>query len=182
MTTDAERWDEKYRGMLAEERPPDPFVEQALDRLGSGADKPAVDVACGLGRHTRSLLRRGYTVEAWDVSAVGLEQLEQRLQNETGSFLTRQVDVGQMASCPQRFELVLVADFLHRPLFSQVESWLAPGGHFLMVTFTQDHPAPKPGPQYRLEPGELARSVPELRTLWYEEVEGRAGLLAVRTS
>src|SRR3979490_2777801 len=69
-------WDAKHR-LAAEAPPSEPasIVRELLPLLPGG---PALDVACGTGRHTLFLAARHQHVTALDWSGVGLDILEAR--------------------------------------------------------------------------------------------------------
>src|SRR5258708_19909730 len=69
-------WDAKHR--LAAEMPPSEpasIVRELLPLLPAG---PALDIACGAGRHSLLLAARGQHVTAVDFSVVALDVLEAR--------------------------------------------------------------------------------------------------------
>ncbi len=211
--TDRERWDAKH-GALARAalEAPDAFVVAALERVevlarvepGAGeVPGRALDVAAGRGRHALELRARGYAVEAWDVSPVGLVELAECWERadadasasgrprgpraRVATLTTRSVDlIGAEGARPWRalalepFDLVLVAWFLHRPLIADLAALVRPGGVALVRTATVDRAGSKPPLAYCLERGELARGLSGFTTLWHEERDGRAGLLARR--
>jgi ubiquinone/menaquinone biosynthesis C-methylase UbiE len=55
---------------------PDPVMDALLDLLGSPADRSVLDVACGHGRVSRELARRGGTVTGVDLSRALLSKAE----------------------------------------------------------------------------------------------------------
>jgi SAM-dependent methyltransferase len=76
------------------------------------------------------------------------------------------------------WELVLVFNYLHRPLFPALVRALKPGGVLLYETYTREQgrrgrPA---NPDHLLEPGELPRLVTPLEVVRHREgeVDGRA--------
>ena len=73
MTTDAERWNERWRAASGPVGAPHPMVAALAGQLPAGAR--VLDVAAGRGRQTLPLLAAGYQVTAVDVSAVGLDCL-----------------------------------------------------------------------------------------------------------
>lgn len=179
---DRERWDAKYRGKLGQrESAPDEFVLSALDELGPGAGRRALDLAAGSGRHALELARRGWRTSAWDVSAVGLGRLQERARAAGLSVELKCLDVLPLRSVGEPFELILCTDFLDRELWQSLGQWLLPGGHAVLATFSLDWSGERPPERFRLRPGELARGLPGLETLRTHELGGRAGMLARRT-
>jgi SAM-dependent methyltransferase len=176
--SDAEKWDERYRSALGDRvREPDPFVVEALEQLGPGAGRHALDLASGTGRHALLLARRGYRVSAWDVSSVALDRLRERAADQATPIETRCVDLTEDLPAGPAIELVVVVDYLDRELLAALASRLAPGGHAIVATFTEDFPEAHPSARHRLARGELARGLPGLETLVAREQGGRAGLL-----
>lgn len=128
-----------------------------------------LDLACGGGRHARWLAARGYRVLAVDrdpavaalASAPGITALVADL--EQGPW-----------PCPgRRFEGIVVANYLHRPLMPMIVASLAPAGVLIYETFSAGNerygrPA---NPAFLLEPGELLEAVRgELRVIAYEDL------------
>lgn len=183
--SDRERWDAKYASDpdWAEPRPPDAFVLRALDALDAlGTRGRAVDLAGGNGRHALELARRGYGVELWDVSPVGLERAREAAAREGLCITTRCVDLlkEHPLSTPKPFDLAVVCNFRDRELVAELPHLLRPGAHLIWTHYTTDWPGEKPPMTYRLAPGELARGFAGFQTMQHEEAAGRAGLLARR--
>jgi len=191
---DRERWDARHQ-QAAPVLAVDSFVAAALDRLGPGAGRRALDLASGTGRHALELARRAWRTEAWDVSPVGLAVLAERAAAQGLEVATRTMDlVGQTpapsggeallwGAQPRPFDLVVLVNFLERPLLARLPELVLPGGHLLFVTFTEDRPGTKPPLAYCLARGELARGLEGLEpfeVLAVEESAGRAGLLGRR--
>jgi len=79
MPSGQSEWDAKHR--LAAEAPasePASIVRELLPLLPSG---PALDIACGSGRHTLLLAARGQHVTAVDWSGAALEIVETRARS-----------------------------------------------------------------------------------------------------
>jgi len=179
---DRERWDARHARAPAAPAPLDPFVGAALERLGPGAGRAALDLAAGSGRHALELARRGWRVEAWDVSPVGLARLAERAAAAALDVVTREVDLAA-AGPPldaRPVDLVVLANYLERPLLPRLAELVRPGGHLVFATFTVERPGDGPPLEYCLRVGELAAGVPGFRTLEAREEGGRAGLLAAR--
>ncbi|TAH37062.1 MAG: methyltransferase domain-containing protein [Planctomycetota bacterium] len=162
----------------AEKEPaePDPFFLKALALVEQQGRGTAVDVACGRGRHALELARRGWRVEAWDLSTVALEQLRAAAARAQLHVDTRALELTASMLPPDRqFDLVVVVNFLDRELLAAMRRLVA--GHLILATYTSDWPGEHPSPRWRLRRGELAAGLPGFQTRLYEEQGGRAGLL-----
>ncbi len=181
---DREKWDAKYEERYGRElSPPDDFVLRILARLPKPEHGVALDLAAGSGRHALDLARRGWLVEAWDVSPIALEMLRKRAAKKGLLVATRELDLAAAEPFEYRrkpFDLVVVVNFLERALFAQFQNLVKPGGHLLVSTFTVDREGERPALEHCLERGELARGMPGFTTLFQDELGGRAGLFAKR--
>lgn len=113
-----------------------------------------LDVAAGHGRHTRFFAERGNKVVAVDIDAGDLEQLV-----EFSNVTVREADLetGEWPFAPNEFEAVVVANYLHRPLFPYFVESLVEGGVLLYETFARGNEQfgrPR-NPDFLLAPGEL---------------------------
>jgi SAM-dependent methyltransferase len=126
------------------------------------------------------LARRGFAAHAWDVSDVGLAALSERARGEGLRVTTRCVDLLRESWGAERFELVVVVNFLDRESLRKLDQLLVPGGWLCFTTFTHDWPAAKPPRAFRLTPGELGAGLPGFETGDRFEADGRAGLFARR--
>jgi tellurite methyltransferase len=196
MAASAPEWDAKYRAS-AEEPPAEPagFVRELLPLLPLG---PALDLACGTGRHALLLAARHQPVIAVDSSAVALEILERRARTShsavrraerVAQLATRrhgiqlwQADLEEVSLPSQAFSLVLCVNYLQRSLFPQIERALVPGGVLLFETYTKaqlDFPGGPRNPNYLLELGELRTAFPALRGLFYRELRAGKGIASL---
>jgi tellurite methyltransferase len=199
MPASQSEWDAKHR-LAAERTPAEPasIVRELLPLLPRG---PALDLACGTGRHTLLLAERGQHVIAVDWSNVAMEILELQARtkhisaNRVGSFekpgrraprgidLFR-MDLDQIELLEQTFDLILCFQYLQRSLFAPMTRALRPGGVLLFETFTRAQLEFEGGPRspdHLLETGELREAFPALRAVFYRELragQGIASLLA----
>jgi len=189
-------WDAKHRaaeGAAAPEAAA--LVTELLPLLPSG---PALDLACGTGRHTLLLASRGQGVTAVDGSEVALDILERRAR--AANYATkrlrekRQIQAGrrgiqllsadlERVSLPAAsFSLVLCVNYLQRSLFGQMATALAPGGVLLFGTYTRAQlefaGGPK-SPEYLLRSGELRTAFPGLQILFYRELRAGKGIASL---
>lgn len=135
------------------------------------AGSPALDVACGSGRHARWFAARGHAVDAVDRDEAALAIL-QGVPNVRP--LHADIEAAPWPYAGRRYGAVIVANYLHRPLLPILVASVAPGGVLLYETFAagnERHGRPS-NPAFLLRPGELldaARGA--LRVIAYEDVE-----------
>ena len=114
-----------------------------------------LDIASGAGRHARFFASLGHPVTAVDRDGAALETLRDEPLITT---LTADLE-GAAWPLPgeAKFAAVVVTNYLHRPLFPQLLSALAPGGVLVYETFAQGNESVgKPSnPAFLLGPGEL---------------------------
>jgi tellurite methyltransferase len=194
-------WDAKHR--LAAEAPhsePASIVRELLPLLPAG---PALDIACGTGRHALLLAGRGQHVTAVDFSSVALDSLKARARGlntpvrrvesftqagrpSHGDLELMLADLEQIELPESTYDLILYIQYLQRSQFPQMARALRPDGVLLIETFTRAQLEFQGGPRnraYLLETGELREAFPELCVLFYRELsagQGIASLLARR--
>ncbi len=91
-----------------------------------------LDLACGGGRHLRAFLERGHPVVGADVDPRGVAGLAGRPGVE---IVTADLEAGAWPFAGRRFAAIVVANYLHRPLFPAILEALAPRGVLLYETF-----------------------------------------------
>ena len=119
------------------------------------AGAAVLDVACGGGRHVRLFLDRGHAVTAVDLDVGGLEDLRGHPRLE---IVRADLEDGSPWPLPgRRFGVVVVTNYLWRPLFPTILDAIAAGGMLLYETFAVGHEAhgPPSNPDFLLTPGEL---------------------------
>lgn len=130
-------WDSRYRSGEAPSEPHQLVVEAAR----MFAPGRALDLACGAGRNARYLAQKGWDVIAVDLSAAALELA--RMPHMILADLERDRPPFRDAS----FDLVIIINFLHRPLFASAQLVLKDGGAIAAAIRTAGH--------YSLTPAEL---------------------------
>lgn len=115
----------------------------------------ALDLACGSGRHTRLLAARGMQVLALDRNAELLDALAGPKVATLVHDLEAEDAVWPFE--PGRFALIVVTNYLHRPLFPHLAASLRPDGILVYETFAQGNQIyGKPSnPDFLLAPEEL---------------------------
>ena len=148
---------------------PSPWMARFAPLVPKGGT--VLDVACGSGRHTRFFLELGHRVVAIDRDVSGLADVAGNPEVEI-----LQVDLEDGRPFPlsgRRFEGVIVARYLHRPMLPDLVEAVAPGGVLIYETFARGHErlGSPTNPDYLLEPGELFEAVRgRLRVVAYEDL------------
>ena len=136
--------------MIAEA--PSAWVVRWTAYIASGTS--VLDVACGTGRHSRLLAARGCSVTAVDRDgAVG--HVLSNVPNV--DFIQADLEAGTWPLPGRWFEVIIVTNYLHRPLFAALKSALASAGLLIYETFAVGNAAfGRPSnPDYLLRPREL---------------------------
>jgi tellurite methyltransferase len=184
LTSDAERWDARYRARSHASEALDPFVSLALDRVARECSAgSALDLACGAGRHAVELARRGWRTEGWDVSTVGLQLCAERARGAGLQVVTRAVDLVR-ADVPRiatPFDLLVVVDYLERPLLGRLADLVRPQGWLVYATFAPEWPGERPAQRFRIGEDALIASLCGFAPVEVGHERGRAGLLARRS-
>lgn len=129
-----------------------------------------LDVACGEGRHMKWFAALGFQV-------TGVDRSEEALALASQYGITIQADMEQGAwpiltpSGPVAFDVVVVTNYLWRPLFPTLLQSLAPGGLLLYETFACGNASVgKPSrPDFLLQPGELLARCGSLQIIAFED-------------
>lgn len=108
---------------------PDPWIKRYIDLVPDGGR--ILDLAAGAGRHSRLALALGHPVVAVDRDIGRLDT------PDTGGANIRKHDLeaGTWPLGDERFEGIIVCNYLWRSIFPHVIAALAPGGILLWTTF-----------------------------------------------
>lgn len=121
---------------------PHALVREALaaaGRIWSSFDgRRALDLACGAGRDAVFLALSGFETEAWDVLPDALARCRDLARRYGATVTTRQRDLeSEPQSIGERFDLICVFNYLHRPLMGAIADAVRPGGLMVYETFVQ---------------------------------------------
>ncbi|SPA24247.1 conserved hypothetical protein [Cupriavidus taiwanensis] len=148
---------------------PSAWVTRWAHLLRPGAR--VLDLACGGGRHAAWLAARGHRVLAVDRDADAIAGLHGR-----PGVIGRVADLeqgGWPLAGEAPFDAIVVANYLHRPLWPHLAAALAPGGCWIYETFAAgNETVGKPSrPDFLLRPGELLEVAHAhgLRVVAYED-------------
>jgi SAM-dependent methyltransferase len=129
----------------------------------------ALDLACGSGRHLRLLAGDGVAVTGVDRDAAALEGLA----GVSGrvELIEADLEQGPWPLAGRVFDVVIVTNYLWRPLLPRIVAAVAPGGWLIYETFTDGQQSiGRPArPEFLLRPGELLAAASGLRVVAYED-------------
>jgi SAM-dependent methyltransferase len=148
---------------------PSLWVARFLDRIRPGG--AVLDLAAGSGRHTRLLLERGFAVTAADRDVAALQA--GFAPNRSCRIIACDLESGAPWPLGGGFDGIIVANYLHRPLFPTLAQALAPGGVLIYETFMQGHERfGKPSnPDFLLRANELREAFAALAVIAFEQGE-----------
>jgi tellurite methyltransferase len=165
---------------------PAPFLEQVLPRLlpPPAEHRLVLDLAAGAGRESVFLAMHGFEVEAIDDDPAILARAE-ALAARCGVRITPTVldlERRDVRLPEERYALVTVFRFLHRPLLPAIERALAPGGRLVYETFRRGQArfGRPTHPRFLLDDGELPRAFAGLVVEHYEEPSPEGGPITAR--
>jgi SAM-dependent methyltransferase len=141
---------------------PSAWVERWAPLITGGT---VLDVACGSGRHSSYFLNRNLKVVAVD---------REPQQIPGARFMQANLEDGSHWPLPgERFEGIVVTNYLHRPLLGILRESLAEGGVLIYETFmlgNEKFGRPS-NPEFLLRPGELLEAFKDLTVVGFEEGE-----------
>ena len=135
---------------------PSPWIVRFAHLVPAGAR--VLDVAAGQGRHARFFASRGARVVAVDRDAAALAALAGSPRIETRAA---DLEAGAWAFAGERFDAIVVANYLHRPLLPHLLDALADDGAFVYETFAvgNERFGRPSNPDFLLRQGELVEAV-----------------------
>jgi SAM-dependent methyltransferase len=139
---------------------PSAWVERWAPLITHGT---VLDVACGSGRHASFFLARNLQVVAVD---------REQQQIPGARFIQADLENGNPWPLPgERFEAVVVTNYLYRPLMGQLRDCLSENGVLIYETFMLGNERfGKPSnPEFLLRPGELREAFAGLTEKGFEE-------------
>jgi len=171
---------------MTDPTPPSPFILEQIDswlaaRPENVAKEPVelVDLACGKGRHITAVHKREYEasfkITAVDANRQILEKLTAGLEGRKELTavcldLERKGLVLAEALDDRLFDLVLVTNYLHRPVLGQLFALVRPSGMLLYETFGKGNEifGRPSNPDFLLREGELASALPDTFTIRHQ--------------
>ena len=111
-----------------------------------------LDLACGMGRHTRYFSASNHALTSVDKSQEATQSIA-----DIAETITADIENGSWPLAGRSFDGVVITNYLWRPLWPQILASVKPGGVLLYETFGHGNEAyGKPSrPDFLLAPGEL---------------------------
>ena len=175
---DRDKWNARYLARAYEARThPSALLEHWAGRLRVTGPAPrAIDLACGRGRNALFLARRGWHVDAVDISPIALDRLRTDAEAEDLPVNCLERDLEPTSSALDVFAehcyyLALSIRYTDLPLVGALPRVLAPGGHLIaeMHLITEKTVAGPRSPRFRVAPGELRKAGSAFELLHYHE-------------
>ncbi len=148
---DKEKWNKRYENNPISDAP----IKIITDYSKEATGKTALDIAAGMGRHSKYLASTGFEVDALDVSSLAIASLQ-----DIPNINAKEVDFDTHILPKERYDLIVCTYFLKRELFPQIIEALKDDGILIYETFVY-HPDNEQVPSKRsflLEEGELENS------------------------
>jgi SAM-dependent methyltransferase len=125
-----------------------------------------LDLAAGGGRHTRWLAARGHALTAVDRDTEAMAALR-----DVAEVIVADIERDPWPLAGRSFDVVVVTNYLWRPLLPAIVAAVGPGGLLLYETFAAGNASVgRPAnPQFLLAPGELLAAASGLRIVAYED-------------
>ena len=153
------KWDARFRNeacVLGKD--PSRFLVDNMDLIMSHVPgTKALDLACGEGRNSIFLAKRGFQVSGLDISEAGLEKGRHWMEREGVKIDFRVTNLEQFEFTEQ-YDLILNCNFLLRDLVPKSVEALSPGGIIVFDTLLDSPYVPtNHKKEFLLQPGELVR-------------------------
>lgn len=167
--TVAEKWDAIYQHKSSGDLTVATVLRENLFLLPEQG--VALELACGLGANALLLVERGLTVQAWDISAVAIEKLQQQAHQQNLTVQAKQVDIRPSSLPENSFDVIVISRFLDRSLCRGIIAALKAGGLVFYQTYTRQKltDSPPHNPDFLLAGNELLTLFTPLKTLVYQE-------------
>ncbi len=143
---------------------PSAWVQRFAPLIRSGGT--VLDVACGSGRNLRWLAAQGFAVTGVDRDAEAVAPLL-----ALAEVVVADIEAGTWPLAGRRFDAIVVANYLWRPLWPTLMAALAPGGVYIHETFAdgQQFVGRPTRADFLLRRGELLQVCASLRVVAFED-------------
>jgi len=160
---DKDKWNKKYSAKKNIDNTPIDLVKYYYTLAHRGL---ALDIACGIGRHSTFLAQEEFEVDALDISSKALENIQ-----NIANIYPREVDFDKFKIIKNTYDLVICTYFLNRDILDDIQKSLASGGILIYETFIehQESSIKFKNSDFMLQEDELKNSFDDLEIIFYEE-------------
>jgi SAM-dependent methyltransferase len=160
------KWNDIYQKQGVEmPKPADVLVENFHLLPNKGK---ALDLACGLGGNAFFLSTKGFKVDAWDISTIAINTINQQ---NTPSICAEVHDISTVSIPRNSYNVIAISRFLDRQSVPKIISALKPKGLLFYQTFIKDKDSAvgPNNPNFLLARNELLDLFSALSPLVYRE-------------
>lgn len=163
-----EKWDRRYQNSR-DAGSPCWLLENYSHLLPTSGR--SLDLACGLGGNALFLAAHGLESHGWDCSSVALEKLAAFASTRQLSITTQHREIEQHPPNRNSFDIIVVSQFLSRPIMPALVDALLPGGLLFYQTFNRNKQSKKgpSNPKFLLAHNELLGLLSPLEVVFYRE-------------
>ena len=159
------------------------FLREQVDRLPIGR---ALDIATGEGRNAVFLAKKGFQVDAVDLSEVALKKARRLARENHVTINTIEADLNTYTIRPGYYDVILNFDYLQRSLIPEIKRGLRRGGIVVYENYTIKQLENTGGKalqrNFLLDEGELPKLFKDFKILVYRQTNdgknARASLIA----
>jgi rhodanese-related sulfurtransferase len=152
---------------------PSSFLVENFGLLPKGL---ALDVGMGEGRNAIYLATRGFDVDGVDANPRSVAQARAAARKLGAPIraIVGDVEDGTYIIPIETYDLIVVFNYLHRPLFKDIKDGVIPGGGVIYQTYTVDQVrfGRPTNPDHLLKPSELKEVFSDWEVLRYREIIG----------
>jgi len=156
---------------------PAKVIQQFIDQYSDLCiNKNGLDLACGSGRDSVYMANNGWAMTAVDHSQSALDRVQALAKTNQQRVEVKKIDLErdarQLDKLVGQYSAVIVIRYLHRDLFEQLRSLIAPKGFIIYQTFMtgcEQFGSPK-NPRFLLKAGELADRFSDFK-IYKDEIE-----------
>ncbi|MEK6726529.1 MAG: methyltransferase domain-containing protein [Deltaproteobacteria bacterium] len=129
----------------------------------------ALDIACGEGRNSIYLARKGFNVDAIDISDAALAKGRAAADGLKINFIAADLEAFQIPE--DSYDLIINFNYLQRSIASDIRRGLKVGGYIIFETYTLEQKkfGRPTNPEFLLKPNELLTMFKDLHIIYYRE-------------
>lgn len=163
-----EKWDRIYQSDTIEREAAPVLAENLFLLPQSGL---ALDLASGLGANAMLLAKQGLTTQAWDISAVAMNKLQQQADAHALPIKTSTKEIASSCFTSACFDVIVVSRFLDRSICDAIMESLKSHGLLFYQTYTEQKNSESGpnNPRFLLAENELLQLFSSLKLIYYRE-------------